>query len=158
MKPIKWIVGGAALLGIASTFTNWMTWEGKLPKLLADLPASGMDHGGPVFIFFLALALIAALIGIIRRFGRGMAVLAMIGGLLSTFVSLLKYGDITEAAGILAKAGVASVSVAAGWYVLFFASAACMLVPIVALIKPEPKPTPATNQPAPQQWQGANPY
>ncbi len=140
MKQTKWIVGGGALLGIVSVFLDWMKLDGTVTGPLAALPKSGMENGGPVFIVLLALPLIAAAVGAAKRFGRGMAVLALLGGLLAAFMALVKYGDITDAAK-LAK-GMATISVAPGYWLLFVGSTVALVGGIVGLIKPEPA-TPA---------------
>jgi hypothetical protein len=148
MKATKWIVGGAALVGISSTFMDWMSIElGGLAKSVADdVPTGGMDNGGPIFIFLLGLPLLAAIIGIAKRFGRGMGVMALIGGLLATFLALVKYADISEAAAQLASAGMGQASVAVGYWVLFVGSTLATLGGLFALIKPEPAPTLAAQR------------
>jgi hypothetical protein len=146
MKHLKFIIGGAALLGIIGVFLTWVNIEGAIPKLLGPdaIPTSGMDNGGPVFIFLLALPLIAAVIGILKRFGRGLAVLALVGGLAATFMGLVKGADIDDAAAELKKlGGAATLSYAPGYWVCFIASCIVLVVSIVALIKPEPKPATA---------------
>jgi hypothetical protein len=144
MKASKWIVLAGAGIGIISTFMPWITVEsggaGALGEaLLEELPTSGMDNGGPVFIFLLALALVAGIVGAIKRFGRGMGGLALAGGLLSTFMALVKYADIHDAASQLSGLGNATIGTAIGWYLLFFGSLAATMGGIAALIKPEPK-------------------
>jgi hypothetical protein len=135
MKATKWIVGGGALLGIASVFMSWISVDGKANKLLDALPKTGMENGGPVFIVLLSLPLIAAVVGAAKRFGRGMAGLALAGGLLSAFMGLVKYADI-ESAGKIAK-GIATVSAAPGYWLFFIGSVVAMVGGIIGLIKPE---------------------
>ncbi len=152
MKATKFIVGAGAVLGIAACFMDWAAVE--LTGLAKEVsgggfPAGGMDQGGPVFIFLLAMPLIAAAVGLLKRMGRGMGVLALLGGLLATFMGLVKYSDISEAGAKLAEAGMGSVSAAPGYWLMFVASVICTVGGLVALIKPEPKPAVAAPQPAP---------
>jgi hypothetical protein len=143
MKATKWIVGGGALVGIAGTFMEWMTIELEgLAKDVAgsSMPTSGMDNGGPIFIFFLCLPLCAAIIGILKRFGRGMGGLALAGGILSLLLAMLKYADISSAATLLSEGGMGNAAVAPGYWVLFAGSALAAAGGLIALIKPEPKP------------------
>ena len=148
MKANKFIVGVGALLGIVATFLEWavVDFDGPAAGLDIAVPTSGMDNGGPIFIFFSAMPLIAALVGVVKRFGRGMGVLALIGGLLATFLALVKYADISDAGAQLADQGMGSVGVAGGFWVLFVGCALAAVGGLLALIKPEPK---AASQAAP---------
>ncbi len=152
MKATKWIVGGGAVLGIVSCFLDWASIElgGASKAVAAEFPTGGMDQGGPIFIFLLALPLIAAVVGIIKRMGRGMGVLALIGGLLTAFMGLVKYADIDRAAAELASVGIGSVSVASGYWLMFGCSVVCTAGGLIALIKPEPKPQLVPTVPQPQ--------
>jgi hypothetical protein len=157
VKATKFIVGGAAVVGIGACFLDWASIElgGAAKKMAVEFPTSGMDNGGPVFIFFFALPLIAALVGVLKRMGRGMGVLAAIGGLLAAFLGLVKYADISDAGAKLADAGMGQVAVAPGYWAMFFASLLCLLAGLVALIKPEPKPEKAAPL-APPVYQAPN--
>lgn len=141
MKSFKFIVGGAALIGIISVFLKWISIDGKLPKVLAGaMPESGMDNGGPVFIFLLALPLIAAGIGALKRFGRGLSALALVGSLAAAFMAMVKYDDIEKGARAAAKlGGNVTMSAAPGFWVFLIASTAALLVSLVSLVKPEPQ-------------------
>lgn len=153
MKATKWIVGVGAVMGIAACFMDWATIEltglAKAVSSGSDFPAAGMDQGGPIFIFLLAMPLIAALVGVLKRMGRGMGVLALIGGSLSSLLALVKYADIADAGAKLAEADMGSVGVAGGYWLLFVGSAIAAMGGLIALIKPEPKPVAAAPaQPA----------
>lgn len=154
MKATKFIVGAGALLGIVACFLDWASveFEGAAESVMAAVPRSGMDNGGPIFIFFLAMPLIAAVIGIIKRFGRGMGVLAFIGGLLATFMAMMKWADISEGGAELAKAQMGSMEVAGGFWLLFLGCTLATVGGLVALIKPEPK---ALATPGPMAAMGA---
>ena len=139
MKATKWIVGAGAVIGIASTFLDWMSVELTGGGASTSVPTGGMDHGGVVFITLLCLPLIAAAVGALKRFGRGMATLALVGGLLATLMSMAKYADISEAAALLAEHGLGTASVAGGYWLLFVGAAIPAVGAIVGLLKPEPK-------------------
>ena len=121
MKATKWIVGGGAVVGTVGCFMDWATVQasGAAKELLADFPARGMDQGGPIILFFLGMPLLAALVGVIRRMGRGMGALALVGGLISAFFALVKYADIQGAATKMASAGMGNVAVAPGYWLVF---------------------------------------
>ncbi len=121
MKATKFVVGAGAAFGILAVFLDWMSIEGKAVGLLKELPTSGMSNGGPVFLFLLGFPLLAAAIGAAKRFGRGMATMALLGGLLSAFMALVKYADI-QSAGKMAKQLGVTVSVAPGYWILFLGS------------------------------------
>jgi hypothetical protein len=145
MKPIKFVVLGSALLASIGVFLDWISVSADAPKLLREsLPASGMENGGPIFLFFLGMPLLAAGIGAAKRFGRGLSVLAIIGSALATLLALVKYADIDEAGRELAKiAGSSAVSAAPGYWMVFTGSLVACLAAFVTLIKPERAPTPA---------------
>ena len=136
MKVNKWIVGVGAAMGIVSVFCKWMSVDKELTGALANLPVSGMQNGGAVFLVLLALPAMAATIGALKRFGRGMAVLALIGGLLSSLLAMVKFGDISKAAALGKQLSV-TISVAPALWLLLLGSLAAALGGIVGLIKPE---------------------
>mgnify|MGYP000178300774 CR=1 FL=1 len=139
MKATKFAVLGLTIIGMASVFMDWIAVGGKNAAAFADkMPLSGMDNGGPIFLFFLALPLLAAVIGISKRFGRGMGVLSLIGGLLAVFMGLVKYSDIGSAAQS-AKGLDVSVDAAIGYWLFFVSSCGIFLAGVVALIAPEKK-------------------
>jgi hypothetical protein len=142
LKATKFIVGAGALLGIVGTFLDWATveLEGPAAGLGAAVPTSGMDNGGPIFIFLLALPLVAAIVGLIKRFGRGMGVLALVGGLLASLLALVKYADISDAGAEIARQSMGSMSVAGGYWVMFVGCSITAIGGLIALVKPEPKP------------------
>ncbi len=160
MKATKFIVGAGAVIGIAGCFMDWAAIDlsGIAEKLgSGGMPTAGMDHGGPVVIFFLLMPLIAAAVGIAKRMGRGMGVLALIGGLLSALIGLVKYADIEEAGALLADNGMGTVEVAGGYWVMFAGCTLALVGGLIALIKPEPKPAPPPQmqQPTPPAYQHA---
>lgn len=146
MKATKFIVGAGAVIGIAACFMDWAAIEltGMAKAVAGDtFPTAGMDQGGPVFIFLLAMPLIAALVGVLKRMGRGMGALAFIGGLLASFMGLVKYADIADAGTKLADANMGAVDAAAGFWLMFMGALIATIGGLIALIKPEPKPQPA---------------
>jgi LPXTG-motif cell wall-anchored protein len=138
MKATKFAVLGATVLGMISVFLDWISVSGKSGAILDALPRTGMDNGGPVFLFFFILALIGSGIGVLKRYGRGLAVLTLIGGLLSAFMGLVKYADIEAAAKEATKIG-ATVDAGMGYWLFFTCSCAIVVLSIVNLIKPEKK-------------------
>jgi hypothetical protein len=145
MKSLKYVVGGSALVGIASLFLKWVAIDGNPPAIVAGaLPTTGMGNGGPVFLVLLALPIVAAGIGAARRFGRGLSVMALLGALGAWLLAMVKLADISHAGDELAKLGVGvgsfSLSAAGGYYVFLFATSVVVLGSIVGLVKPEPKP------------------
>lgn len=145
MKPVKFVVLGAALLASIGVFLDWIAVTGDVPALIRDaMPKSGMENGGPVFLFFLAMPLVAAGIGAAKRFGRGLSVLAIIGSALASLLALVKWADIESAGDELSKlGGSGSVGVAPGYWLVFFGAFVACLASFVTLIKPEPKLQPA---------------
>lgn len=139
MKPVKMVVLGASLLAVVGVFLEWVSVSGSLPKVLAStLPRSGMDNGGPIFLFLLAMPLLAAGIGLKRPFGRGFAGLSLFGALGATFFALVKYSDIEEAGREVAKvAKGVSVSAGFGYWIFFVGAAVAMVASVAGLIKPE---------------------
>ena len=144
MKATKFAVLGATVLGIVSVFLDWISVSGKGGAVLDAMPRTGMDNGGPVFLFFFFLALIGSGIGVLKRFGRGLSVLTMIGGLLAAFMGLVKYADIGSAAREASKIG-ATVDAAMGYWVFFVSSCAIVVLSLVNLIKPEKKEQPESR-------------
>lgn len=142
MKATKFAVLGATVLGIVSVFLEWISVSGKGGAILDAMPRTGMDNGGPIFLFFFVLALIGAGIGAAKRFGRGLSVLSLIGGLLAAFMGLVKYADIENAAREASKIG-ATVDAAMGYWLFFVCSCAIVVLSLVNLIKPEKKETAA---------------
>lgn len=142
MKSVKFGVLIATLVASLGVFLDWISVSGQLPRAIGQgLPTSGMDNGGPIFLFFLAMPLIGAAIGIARRFGRGLAALALVGSLLASFLALIKYADIDEAAQELAKlGGSATVSAAPGYWLVVCGAFAAAGASLLAVVKPEPKP------------------
>ncbi|MFO0554020.1 MAG: hypothetical protein U0271_36910 [Polyangiaceae bacterium] len=139
MKFTKFAVLGGALTAMIGVFLKWIQVGGDAPKtLLAELPMTGMDNGGPVFLFFLALSAIGAGVGSLKRFGRGLAGLSFGGSLLTVFMAFVKYADIEEAGHAAKELGV-TVEVASGYWVLFIGASLACLASLVALVKPEPK-------------------
>jgi hypothetical protein len=144
MNPIKFVVLGSSLVASAAVFMNWISFKGELPKLLADLPVTGMQNGGPIFLFFLGLAVIAGAIGAARRFGRGLAVLALVGALCSTLLGILKWGDISDATKSAEQlGGLVELSIAPGYWIFFLGSLVAFVASIAGLVKPEKAPAPA---------------
>ncbi len=140
MKATKFAVLGLTILTMAAVFADWISVNGKnASALLQKIPRTGMENGGPIFLFFLSLPLLAAVIGMARRFGRGMATLALVGAALSLFMALVKYNDI-EAAALSAEGLGASVEAAGGFWLFFVASLAIFFTALVGLILPEKKP------------------
>ncbi len=138
MKATKFAVLGATVLGIVSVFLDWISVSGKGGAVLDAMPRTGMDNGGPVFLFFFVLALIGSGIGALKRFGRGLSVLTFIGGLLAVFMGMVKYADIGNAAQEAGKIG-ATVDAAMGYWLFFACSCAIVVLSLVNLIKPEKK-------------------
>lgn len=138
MKATKFAVLGATVLGIVSVFLDWISVSGKGGAVLDAMPRTGMDNGGPVFLFFFVLALIGSGIGALKRFGRGLSVLTLIGGLLAVFMGMVKYADIGNAAQEAGKIG-ATVDAAMGYWLFFACSCAIVVLSLVNLIKPEKK-------------------
>jgi hypothetical protein len=138
--------GGSALVGIVSLFLKWVAIDGKPPAIIADaLPTTGMGNGGPIFLIMLLLPIVAAAIGAAKRFGRGFAVMALVGALGAWLLAMVKLSDISHAGDELSKLGMGdggdfSVSAASGYYVFLFATSIAALGSIVGLVKPEPKP------------------
>jgi hypothetical protein len=152
MKATKFIVGTGVVVGIAGCFMDWAAIDlsGIAEGLSTDrMPTAGMDHGGPVILFLLALPLIAALLGLLKRMGRGMGALAFVGGLLAALLAMVKYADIEDAGALLADNGMGSVEVAGGYWVMFAGCTIAMVGGLIALIKPEPKPAPPAMPQAP---------
>ncbi|NUO48437.1 MAG: hypothetical protein HOV80_06240 [Polyangiaceae bacterium] len=145
MKPVKFVVLGAAALASIGVFLDWIAVTGDVPALIRDaMPKSGMENGGPIFLFFLAMPLLAAGIGAAKRFGRGLSVLAIIGSALASLLALVKWADIESAGDELAKlGGGGSVGVAPGYWLVFFGATIALFASFVTLIKPEPKLQPA---------------
>jgi hypothetical protein len=138
MKATKFAVLGATVLGIVSVFLDWISISGKGGAVLDAMPRTGMDNGGPVFLFFFVLALIGSGIGVLKRFGRGLSVLTLIGGLLAAFMGLVKYADIESAASEAGKIG-ATVGAAPGYWLFFVCASAIVVLSLINLIKPEKK-------------------
>ncbi len=141
MKPVKFVVLGSAALASVGVFLDWISVSGDVPRLVKDaLPRSGMENGGPVFLFFLAMPLLAAAIGAAKRFGRGLGLLARAGAALATLLALVKYADIDGAAAELSKlGGSGTVGVAPGYWLVFCGALFASLASFVTLVKPEPK-------------------
>lgn len=147
MKPVKFIVLASTLVSILGVLAfDWISVTGSLPKLLSDLPRTGMDNGGAIFLFFLAMPLIGAGIGAAKRFGRGLALLSMFGSFVASFFSLVKYSDIDQAARTAKSLGV-TLGVGMGYWIFFAGASVAFLASLVALIKPEPKPAVAPQAP-----------
>lgn len=148
MKSVKFAVLGATLLAMVAVFLPWISVSGDAGLLSSSMPRTGMDNGGPVFLFLLMMPLVGAAVGAAKRFGRGLAALSFIGGLLTVFMGLVKYADI-DAAAVEAKQIDVVVSAAAGYWVFFLAAAAVCVTSLAGLIKPEKKPAAAPlGQPA----------
>lgn len=146
MKPVKFIVLGAAALASIGVFLDWISVNGDVPALVRDtMPKSGMENGGPIFLFFLAMPLLAAGIGAAKRFGRGLSVLAIIGSALASLLALVKYADIDEAGRELAKLGSSgTLGAAPGYWLVFTGALIACLASFVTLVKPErAQPPPA---------------
>jgi hypothetical protein len=140
MKAVKLVVGGAAVMGMIGTFLPWIDvgGAGATGKFAAALPRSGMDNGGVLFLVLLAVPLLAALLGLRKGMGRGLGALALVGGLLSLFMALVKYADIQKAGRLAAKVSAdLTISAGAGYWLLFAGSLIALLGGLVALIKPE---------------------
>lgn len=142
MKSAKFAVLGSTLLAVIAVFLPWISVSGDAGLFGSALPRSGMDNGGPVFLFFLMMPLVGAGIGALKRYGRGLAALSFVGGLLTVFMALVKYADIDGAAGEAKQLDVV-VSAAAGYWVFFVAASAICAASLAALIRPEKKPAPA---------------
>lgn len=142
MRPVKFVVLGAAALASIGVFLDWVSVSADAPKIIREaMPTSGMENGGPVFLFLLGMPLLAAGIGAAKRFGRGLSVLALIGSALASLFALVKYADIDGAGRQLAKLGGGSagaVSAAPGYWIVFFGATIACLASFVTLIKPEP--------------------
>jgi len=109
--------------------------------MLADaVPATGMGNGGPVFIVLLLLPISAAGIGAMKRFGRGLSAMALVGALGAWLLAMVKLSDISSGGEVLSQLGAkVTMSAAGGYYVFLFATTVVTLASIVGLIKPEPK-------------------
>ncbi|NUP11447.1 MAG: hypothetical protein HOW73_35830 [Polyangiaceae bacterium] len=148
MKSLKFAVLGATVAAMAAVFLDWISVSGDLPSALeGTLPRSGMDNGGPVYLFLLSFPLIGAGVGALKRYGRGLAGLSFVGALLTVFMGLVKYADIDEAAREAGKIG-ANLGVATGYWLFFLGACAACIASLIALIKPEKKPE-ASALPAP---------
>lgn len=157
MKPVKFVVLIASLLAAVSVFTNWIAVEGTLPKLLSELPTSGMQNGGAVVLFFLFFSLLAAGLGIWKRFGRGLAFLSLFGSVIVVFFAMLKFGDIDNARLAAKQLGV-TLSPSASFWLLPLGSVVTFFASVVGLIKPEKKPAPPIQAPGPQAYYPPAPH
>jgi hypothetical protein len=144
MKNIKYVVGGSALLGIISLFLKWVSIDGSLGGALGSLvdalPTSGMGNGGPVFLFLLALPLVAAAVGAARRFGRGLSITALLGAVGAWLLAMVKLSDISHAGETLSQlGGQITTSAAGGFYAFLLATTVAVLASFAGIVKPEPK-------------------
>ncbi len=139
MKPVKFVVLGSAVLASIGVFLDWISVSSDVPAIIREgLPKNGMENGGPLFLFFLAMPLLAAGIGAAKRFGRGLSVLAIIGSALASFLALAKWADIDDAAIELSKLGAGgTVGVAPGYWLVFCGALVACLASFVTLVKPE---------------------
>jgi hypothetical protein len=141
MKPIKLFVLGSSLLATLAVFSDWVKMEGDLPPIIKTaMPTSGMQNGGPLFMCLLALPLIAAGVGALKRFGRGLAVTSFVGAFLASLLGLAKYSDFSAATSEIAKLGATgTIGAATGYWIFllfcFFTTAASL----VGIVRPEPK-------------------
>ena len=150
MKSIKFGVLGATIVAMGAVFMNWISVSEGVPKTVTEaLPMTGMDNGGPVFLFLLGMPLLGAGIGALKRFGRGLAALSFVGSLLAVFLGLVKWVDIDDAAQELSAIG-ATIGGGSGYSIFFLAASAACLASFVGLIKPEKKPelAPVGGRPA----------
>lgn len=141
MKQIKFAVLGSSVLASFGVFLDWIDVSGDLPSAISDgLPRSGMENGGAVFLFLLGMPLLAAGIGCLKRFGRGLAALALFGASLAMLFALAKSADIRHATEKLVEYGFSgTIDLASGYWVLVVGSVVSVVASMAGLVKPEPK-------------------
>lgn len=150
---MKVVVAAAAALGVASCFLSWLEVKGGAPALVEGLPRQGMELGGPVLLACLAVPLIVALVAIAGRFGRGLALLGVVGSMAASAAGNLKLQGLRAAVDELAEVGVTA-EVGAGFYLYLGACSAMIVGCLVAAIRPEVRGALAASAVAPSPPRG----